>query len=284
MDRETLAERLFLFAAVFSASVTVLIFGFIVALALPLFEKGLFFEMLAEPWLPDRGILGIYPMILGTGAIALLSLAFSFPLSLGASAFIHTIAPFRIGRFLKKLVKMMTGIPTVIYGFVGIFLLVPIVREGFGYGSGMCSLSASLMLSLLIAPTMILFFTESFANVPKTYTDAVDALGGTPAQKFLYVILPESWRGIVTGVVLALGRAMGDTLIALMIAGNSVAPPVSLLDSARTLTSHIALIIAADFDSLEFKIIFACGILLYLLTTAAVLSVRTLTEKAEQSR
>ena len=89
-------------------------------------------------------------------------------------------------------------------------------------------------------------------------------------QKFIFVILPQSWRGLVNGTILALGRAVGDTLIALMIAGNSVATPSSVLDSARTLTAHIALIIAADFDSLEFKTIFACGILLYLMTTLAV--------------
>jgi phosphate transport system permease protein len=281
MNKETFIERLFLSAAVISASVTILIFGFMVMLALPLFEEGLFFEVLTRPWLPDKGIFGIYPMIVGTVLIASLSLIFSFPFSLGVSALISTIAPKRIGRFLKMSVQMMTGIPTVIYGFVGIFLLVPIIRKWFGDGSGMCILSAALMLSVLIAPTMILFFTDSFANVPKSHTDAIEALGGTPAQKFLYVILPQSWRGVLTGAILALGRAVGDTLIALMIAGNAVAPPMSLLDSARTLTSHIALIIAADIDSLEFKTIFACGILLYLLTTVAVISVRKLTARAD---
>ncbi len=279
MNRENVARRLFLSAAILSASVTVLIFGFMVVLALPLFKEGLFFDILSRPWLPDSNIFGIFPMIVGTVSIALLSLVFGFPLSLGGPALASIFAPTRIGFLLKKTVQMMTGIPTVIYGFVGVFLLVPIVREMFGGGSGMCILAASAMLSVLIAPTMILFFSESFENVPKQHIDAVDALGGTPVQKFLYVILPGSRRGILTGVVLALGRAVGDTLIALMIAGNAVALPSSVLDSARTLTSHIALIIAADFDSLEFKTIFACGIFLYLLTIISVLAVRVLSSK-----
>ncbi len=276
MGKERLAERLFWAAAILSASVTALIFGFMVVLGLPLFEDGLFFDLLSRPWLPDRGILGIYPMIVGTVSIALLSLVFAFPVGIGVSALAGTLAPGRFGRLLKKAVQMMTAIPTVIYGFVGIFLLVPTVRELFGGGSGMCILSAAAMLSVLIAPTMILFFTESFENVPRAYTDAADALGATPVEKFIYVVFPASWRGVASGVVLALGRALGDTLIALMIAGNSVAVPSSALDSARTLTAHIALVIAADFDSLEFKTIFACGILLYLMTMAAVFATRAL--------
>lgn len=118
------------------------------------------------------------------------------------------------------------------------------------------------------------FFTQSYARVPRAYTDAVDALGGSPAQKLFHVILPHAWPGILTGVILAFGRAMGDTLIALMLSGNSVMMPSSLLDSARTLTAHIAMVIAADFDSVEFKTIFICGGILYLMTGLGVLAVR----------
>ena len=95
-------------------------------------------------------------------------------------------------------------------------------------------------------------------------------------QKFLYVILPSAWKGVLTGLILAVGRSLGDTLIALMIAGNAVQVPGSVLDSARTLTSHIALVFAADYESLEFKSIFACGMVLYLFTTLPVLGVRSL--------
>lgn len=273
---EYAAEKIFLLAAVVSAAITILIFGFMVTLGLPLFKLGHLVTLLTHPWSPDQNSYGIYPMIIGTLSIGFISLAVAFPLSLGAATLISVIQPEGFGRILKKTVQLMTGIPTVIYGFVGIFLLVPLIRKIFDGGSGRCILSASIMLAVLISPTMILFFVDSFEGVPKSYLDAVEALGAGQAQKFLHVIFPCAWPGILTGLILALGRATGDTLIALMIAGNAVAVPGSILDSARTLTAHIALIIAADFESLEFKTLFACGIILYIFTMTIVLTVRLL--------
>ena len=127
------------------------------------------------------------------------------------------------------------------------------------------------MLGLLISPTMILFFSQSFERVPKPYKDAVDALGGSAAQKLFFVIIPQAWPGVLTGLILAFGRAMGDTLVALMLSGNSVMMPHSFLDSARTLTAHIAMVMAADFDSIEFKTIFVSGAVLYLMTGTGIL-------------
>jgi phosphate transport system permease protein len=186
--------------------------------------------------------------------------------------------------FLHRLVRFMTAIPTVVYGFAGIFLLVPLVREWGGEGSGLCVLSAALLLSLLIAPTMILFFVDAFARVPRSYLMAAKALGATPVQSFVQIVMPNAWRGLTTGVVLASGRAVGDTLIALMIAGNAAVPPESLLDPARTLTSHIALVVAADFDSLEFRTLFACGLVLYLATIVMVLLTRWIGNASEKDQ
>jgi phosphate transport system permease protein len=269
-------EILFFLSAFFSALLTIAIFGFMLVLGLPLFTEGRFFAIITQPWAPHLGYFGISPMIVGTLAISSLSMLFAFPLSLGCAILINVVSCGKISWLLRKMVEMMTGVPTVIYGFVGIFLLVRLVREFFATGSGMCVLSASLMLSLMISPTMILFFCDSFEQVPSSYGKAVLAMGGTEIQKFLYVTLPNSWSGIVVGFTLSLGRVLGDTLIALMIAGNAVQIPGSLLDSARTLTSHIALVFAADYESLEFKAIFACGIFLYLFTTLLVVVIRLL--------
>lgn len=273
---EQAVEAFFVFSAYFSALLTAAIFGFMLALGLPLLAEGRIFSIMTQPWAPHLGQFGIRPMIVGTLAISLLSMIFAFPLSLGCAILISVVSRGTVSWLLRKMVEMMTGIPTVIYGFVGIFLLVPLVREFFAAGSGMCVLSAALMLTLLVSPTMILFFCESFARVPDSYGMAVLAVGGTEIQKFFHVTLPNSWPGVVIGFTLALGRALGDTLIALMIAGNAVQTPGSLLDSARTLTSHIALVFAADYESLEFKAIFACGIFLYLFTTILVMAVRLL--------
>jgi len=277
-------EKWFVIAACLSAFCTLFIFGFMVWLGLPIFREGLFVDILTQPWLPDKGVYGIFPMLLGTVFISLFSVLTAFPLSLGCAGFICGLGPEWAGKFLRKTVRMMTGIPTVIYGFVGIFLLVPFIRELFDGGSGMCMFSAGLLLAVLISPTMILFFTESFDRVPRPYLDAVEALGGSNVQKLLYVVLPWSSKGILAGTVLSLGRAVGDTLIALMIAGNAVSTPGSILDSARTLTAHIALIIAADFDSIEFRTIFVCGIVLYGFTALLVLLVRAIGSRSPLTR
>jgi phosphate transport system permease protein len=216
-------------------------------------------------------------MIISTMSIAFLGFLFAFPLSLGTAMFISGLAPGRIATFVNTTVRMMTAIPTVVYGFVGIFLLVPLMRNFLQGGSGMCVLTAALVLAVVIAPTMILFFISSFRSVPNSYLRSAVALGATPVQKLLYVVVPSSWNGILTGCVLALGRAMGDTMIALMLAGNAIAVPDGITAAARALTAHIALVIAADVNSMEFKSIFACGIVLYVLTAlfTAVLRLTT---------
>lgn len=274
---EKIIEKFFLLSALFSALITFSIFLFLFFLGLPLITGGHFFALLTEPWAPHLNQFGIVPMIAGTLVISLLSMLVAFPISLGCSILIHIKSRSVFSRFLTKTVALMTGIPTVIYGFVGVFLLVPLVREIFDSGSGLCVLTAVFMVSLLVAPTMILFFCDSFARVPRSYGNAVLAIGGSDIQKFLYVTLPHAWSGVLVGFTLALGRALGDTLIALMIAGNAVQVPGSLFDSSRTLTSHIALIFAADYESMEFKAIFACGMFLYLFSTVLVLLVRYIT-------
>jgi phosphate transport system permease protein len=274
MKKEYFAEKGFFGAAIFSASLAALILLFMLLLGFPLFREGHFISLLTTPWNPDKGLFGIYPMIVGTFFIVLLSLCWAFPLSLGASILISAVAPQRLAKFCKKAIQMLTGIPTVIYGFVGAFLLAPFIREMFEAGSGMSILSASLALAVVVSPTMILIFTDAFESIPASYQEAADALGATSVQKLIYIILPHSRKGIFAGLVLSVGRAMGDTLIALMLAGNAVAVPGSVFDSARSLTAHIALVIAADFDSVEFKTIFAAGIVLYLFTASLILLVR----------
>jgi phosphate transport system permease protein len=281
---EYLIEKSFFAAALWSMALTVLIFAFMLILGLPLFREGRFFSLLFSSWIPGEGQFGIYPMIMGTAAISLLSLVFGAPLALGVSIFISVTQPGRPGRWLKKVVVLMTGVPTVVYAFVGIFLLVPLVQSFFAKGSGMNILTASVVLALLIAPTMILIFSSSFENVPISYCNAADALGSSAVQRFAYVILPCSWRGIVTGLILGTARAVGDTLVALMLAGNAVAVPGSIFDPTRTLTAHIALVTAADFDSIEFRTIFASGILLYVITLMMVLAVRYLSSLKKEIR
>ena len=277
--RDRISYLLFFLLAGAGAGLTLAIFFFMVLLGRPLFDGATFDLLLASKWFPDRGLYGLLPFVFSSALIVTCSLLLAFPLSLGNAILIHLLAPRFLARGLYRLVSLMTGIPTVIYGFVGVFLLVPLVRESFSRGSGMSVLSASLLLALLISPTMILLFVESFAAVPKAHLRALEALGASPRQKLLHIILPGAANGLLAGFLLAAGRALGDTLIALMVAGNTAARPESLLDPARTLTAQIALVMAADFDSIEFKTIFACGIILYLGSAGLTLLFRALVRR-----
>ena len=274
--KQKFLESGFFLAAVASTAATLLIFGFMLILGFPLLRSGLFMDLLTGAWAPATGVYGIFPMLAGTLAISLLSLILAFPVSLGCAGFAAAIGPAWLSRPFRRMVQLMTGIPTVIYGFVGIFLLVPIVRGLHGGGSGLCILSAALMLAVLISPTMILFFSDSLDRVPKSFLEAADALGATPSQKLRLVMLPYAKEGILSGLILAFGRAIGDTMVALMIAGNAVQVPESMFDAARALTAHIALVIAADTESLEFKSIFVCGLVLYLFVGLMISGLRLL--------
>jgi phosphate transport system permease protein len=274
-----LSVTLFRLAAFGSGLLTIAVFLMMLYLGWPLLSNGQFFLLLTQDWNPAKGLFGIYPMLVGTLSIAFLALCFSIPLSLG-TAFVATIlSPPLVRKIVLGMVRFMAGIPTVIYGFVAVFLLVPVMREQITGGSGLNIFTASTILAILIAPTMIVFFVNGLKNVQPEYCLAVDALGASPVQKLIYLLIPQAWPSIVSGIIMGLGRAMGDTLISLMLAGNSVAVPASVTDSGRSLTAHIALVIAADFSSMEFKTIFACGLVLYFFTVIVVVALRGLSSR-----
>lgn len=251
-------------------SVIFSIFILLVFLGIPFFQQsGLSFFF--ETWNPGQGKYGILPMIYTTFIIAIPALFTAFFLSLGFACFAASTGH----SFLKKpaitLIRTASSIPTVVYAFIGVFLIVPFIRNIGPSGSGYSILSASLMLALLISPTMIFFFYDSILESEKSLKEGGLALGATKTEALLYLVIPNAKNGIYAGVFLGMGRAIGDTMISLMLAGNSISFPISPFESGRTLTAHIGLVMASDYDSPEFGSIFACGILLYLIT--AVLSI-----------
>jgi len=270
-------EYIFLIAAVLVGLLTAAVFLFLLFFGLPLLQSGQLVELLFSSWSPSSGLYGIYPMLTASLLLAILSMLMSLPISLGVSFLITSLAPPKLRHFLLGVVRVMTGIPTVVYSFAALFLLVPVMRGLIGHGTGMSILTAAPVLALVTAPTMILFFVNSFNSVSVGFTLAVDALGGNRVQKLLYIILPQAWPGILNGTLLGFGRAIGDTMVSLMLAGNSTAHQDSITESARTLTAHIALVLAFDFDSMEFKSIFVCGLFLYLLTAILMLLFRMTT-------
>ncbi len=274
--RHRVPVHIFRLAAFGSGLLTIAVFLMMLYLGWPLISSGRFFTLLTQEWRPEKAVYGIYPMLVGSVSIAFLALCFSLPLSLGTAFVATSLAGRPLRRMVLTMVRFMAGIPTVIYGFVAVFLLVPFMREQLTGGSGLNILTASLVLAVLIAPTMIVFFVNGMQNVETSWCMAVDALGSRPVQKLLYLQIPQAWPTILAGIIMGLGRAMGDTLISLMLAGNSVATPAAVTDSGRTLTAHIALVIAADFAGMEFKTIFACGLVLYIFTIIVVAVLRLL--------
>jgi len=273
-DKERAVRRALSLAAIIAGSISGLIFFFLFYFSLPILSSGLIADFLTRGWEPDKGLLGIFPMIVGTVYIAGLAMIWATPIGIGLAAFIQVFAPKPLGKILRWTVEFMTGIPTVVYGFAALFFLVPAMRRIFSYGTGLSVLTASVMLALLVLPTITLIAQDRLAAVPKSQVLAALSLGASRMETFLHVLLPGAWRGLISAVVLGGGRAVGDTLIALMLAGNAVSLPGSLLDSARTLTAHIALVTAADYESLSFKAIFVCGLVLFIFAGSNIVLLR----------
>lgn len=275
-DWEGVVEGLLLAATVVSCASVLAILGFLAYFALPIFSQGHLGEIFSWEWRPFQGEFGILPMIVGSLGLAAAALGVAFPVALGICGFTQGLGPRWLARPLLGLIHFMTGIPTVIYGFVSVIFLVPLVRGLFPESTGYSWLTATLTLSLMILPTIVLVMQTQLQQVDPKVPLAAAALGFSPAQTLLWVLAPLSSRGLWAAAVLGFSRAIGDTIVALMVAGNSPQVPHSLLDSIRTLTAHIALVVATDSTSLAYQSIFASGLILFGLTALVNLTLRRL--------
>ena len=241
---------------------------------LPLLTSQGLATVFSRQWQPFGGQFGILPMCAGSLALAALSLVLALPLALGICTLVHGLARGLLARFLLALIHFMTSIPTVVYGFVSVFLLVPRLREWFAAGTGFSLLAAVLTLSLLILPTITLILHSRLAQLDPTLRLAAAAMGFTAVQQMRCVLLPAASRGLAVAAILGFGRAVGDTLVSLMVAGNAAQFPDSLFASIRTLTAHIGLVLATDSQSMAYQSVFAAGLVLFLLTGAVSLLIR----------
>lgn len=274
--RETIVRGLLMGVTLISGLAVCAILGFLVYFSLPLVFQGQTGQILAWHWRPFQGKFGILPMVVGSFLLAFSALLLAYPLGVGLCgfAFSHQRKPW--GRLVLSVVYLMTGVPTVVYGFVSVFLLVPLVRTTFAHGTGFCWLTACLTLTLLVLPTIVLLIWSQLEQASPEVRLATAALGFTPSQELLWVLFPQASRGLLAAAILGFGRAVGDTLVALMVAGNAPQVPRSLLDSLRTLTSHIGLVLATDSTSLAYQSVFASGLILFGLAVAVNLTLRWL--------
>jgi phosphate ABC transporter permease protein PstC len=205
-----------------------------------LYKTGVGHFLGGTDWQPLEGKFGIFPMIIGSALVTLGALAIGVPLAIACAIVLAELAPPRARTLLKPTIELLAGIPSVVYGFMGVVLLVPWIREHFG-GPGSSVLAASVILGIMILPTIISISIDALQAVPRSYREGSRALGATEWQTIRMVVLPAARSGMVAAVILGMGRAVGETMAVIMVAGNSVRIPHSLLDPVRTLTANIAL-------------------------------------------
>jgi len=267
------ADRLlsasFCAAGVFAALMLIFIVAFVAAEAFPLFaavEPG---ALASEAgWQPEAGHFNLAPMIAGTFAVSLLALALAGPLGMGAAIFQAYYAPPGLRGAFRRMVELLAGLPSVVYGLWGLTVLVPLIAEIRAPGTSL--LAAGLVLALMILPTAALFSGAALEAVPAEQRKAATALGLTRWRMIAGVILPAARSGIATGMFLALARALGETMAVMMVAGNVVRLPDSLLEPVRTLTANIALEMAYALDTHR-AALFLSGLLVMAMTLALVL-------------
>lgn len=270
-------------AAALASAAVLAILLFLAWFCLPLLRGGHAAETLAWDWQPFRGAYGILPMVVGSLLLSMSALAVAFPVALGICSFAHGLGPPRLARLVMAVVHFMTGIPTILYAFVSAMLLVPLVRGAAAVGSGYSLLAATPVLGVLILPTLVLLIHAYWRGAGAELRVTCAALGLTKALELWRVLLPVSWRGLAAAAVLGFGRAVGDTMIALLLAGNAPQVPTSPLDSFRTLTAHIALVLATDSQDPIYTSVFASGLILLLMTAGLSLSARLLHARARHA-
>ncbi len=233
-------KALFVSAALFIIIIAIITL-FIFSKGLPVFLKVGWADFLFNTdWRPTKGIFGIGAMVVGSLAVTLSAMIWSVPLGLATAVFMAEIAPRHIGQLLGSLVELLAGIPSVVYGFVGLLVVVPFIREHMG-GNGMSVLAGAIVLGIMILPTVVNISRDAIQAVPREYTEGSLALGASHYQTIAKVIIPAARSGIITAVVLGMGRAIGETMAVVMVTGNSSIVPASILAPVRTMTSNIVL-------------------------------------------
>jgi len=273
-------NRLAKYAVFISATVSFVVLlaiaVFIFRDGLPAFQEiGVLDFLFGTVWRPGQEQYGILTMIVGSVAVTAGSLLLAVPLGIACAILLAEVAPFRLRQVLRPAVELLVGIPSVVYGLVGLVLLVPAVRE-LG-GNGFSVLAASIVLMAMVLPTIISISEDSIRAVPAAYKEGALALGATQWQTIRQVLLPAARSGIGASIVLGMGRAIGETMAMIMVIGNSITFPQSPLDPARTLTGNIAVEINYA-SGIHESALFATAIVLFvfilLLNSIAVISLK----------
>lgn len=238
---ERVMKAIFLLTACVSVAAVALICIFLFVSGVPaIAEIGVFKFIFGAQWKPTNNIFGIFPMIIGSLYVTAGALIIGVPIGILTAVFMARFCPNWLYKIMKPAVNLMAGIPSVVYGFFGLTVLVPFVRNVFG-GRGLSVLTASVLLGLMILPTIIGVSESAIRAVPQSYYEGGLALGASHERSVFFTILPAAKSGIFAGVILGVGRAVGETMAIIMVAGNQTIIPKNITDGVRTLTTNIVM-------------------------------------------
>lgn len=262
--KEKIMRIVFLIAACISIVAVIAICLFLLVNGFPAFKEiGVLNFIGTTTWKPMENLYGILPMIVGSIYVTIISIIVGVPIGLLCAMFMTYFCPTKLHKVLKPAISLLAGIPSVVYGFFGLVVIVPIMQSIFG-GSGKSVLTAGILLGLMILPTIIEISESSLRALPPQYYEGSLALGATHERSVYLVNLPAAKSGILAGVILGVGRAIGETMAVVMVAGNQTVIPNSLFSGVRTLTANIVMEMGYA-EGLHRKALIATGVVLFVL-------------------
>jgi phosphate transport system permease protein len=243
--------------------------------------------LLGKEWFPTAqpaAQLGVLPLILGTLWVSLFAILFALPIGLATAIYMAEVADSRMRNILKPVIELLAGIPSVVYGFFGLIVIVPAIQNLFNLPVGETALAGSIVLAIMALPTIITVSEDALRNTPRSVKEASLALGANRWQTILRVSLPYSVSGISAAAILGIGRAMGETMAVLMVTGNAAVIPHSLLHPVRTIPATIAAELGeASQGGLHYDALFALGCILFLITMVINIWVESISRKRRRS-
>ncbi|MDD4685005.1 MAG: phosphate ABC transporter permease subunit PstC [Bacteroidales bacterium] len=234
-------------------------------------------------WMPTATpspLFGVLPLILGTLIVSIIAILIALPLGLGVAIYLSELAGERTRKLMKPTIELLAGIPSVVYGFFGLVVLVPIVQKVFGLSVGETAFTGSLILAIMALPTIITVAEDALRNTPRDMREASLALGATQWQTIYKVVIPYSASGISAAVVLGIGRAMGETMAVLMVTGNAAVMPHSLFEPVRTIPATIAAELGeAPAGGAHYQSLFLLGCILFVITMIVSITAEVISKK-----
>jgi phosphate transport system permease protein len=287
--KEVFMARFFLLNGLVAIVILLAIFSLLIIQALPALRQiGLGEFFLKLRWNPtsyDKPSYGLLSQIVSSLMVTFGALVLAIPLGIASAAYIAEIASPRLREIIKPVVEILAGIPSVVIGFLGIVLVGPSLARLFHLPNGLNALNGSLLLAVMVLPTIISLSEDAIKAVPKMYKEASLALGANRWQTLWRVIIPSAFSGIIASIMLGLGRAIGETMTVLMACGNAAALPHSFLDPVRTMTATIAIELGeVPYGTLHYHALFVVGLILFMITFIVNLVAEFILSRYQENR